>query len=337
MKKTNARIFTGILLSAVLLIAMIGTLAFAASAADGDACASTANCTGTYENGICTECDAYEPATLNAEGYYEIGNAGQLYWFAAQVNGGSSDINGVLTDDIEISPILQNVTNDHKYVWGWGHSLDDTYAIGTGVGGTTAGAFYVKTESGYVAFDETDTENTAAVQALLDTYVRPWTPIGNEGFPFNGTFDGGEYTVSGIYINGSDNNQGLFGYNSGTVKNVHVDASLIKGEYNVGGVVGYNDFGGTGTVQSCYNAGVVSGVAPVGGVVGYNSNSVQNSYNTGTVSGTHDVGGVVGYSNEGTVQDSHNTGTVSGSSTVGGVVGYSYAGTVQSKIGRAHV
>ena len=321
MKKTNNTKLLGILSAAVLLIAMICTFVLMAGAQEGDACASTADCTGTYENGICTECDAYESATLNAEGYYEISNAGQLYWFAAEVNGGSTNINGVLTDDIEIAPILQNRTDDDRYVWGWGDSLDDTYAIGTGIGGTTAGAFYVKTESGYVAFDETDTENIAAVQALLETYVRPWTPIGNEEYPFYGTFDGGEYTISGIYINGSDNNQGLVGISYGTVKNVHVDASLIKGESNVGGVVGDNK----GTVQNSYHTGTVSGIDYVGGVVGYNSSgTVQDCYNTGTVSSTAFVGGVVGFNSSGTVQSCYNTGTVSGTESVGGVVGYNY-------------
>ena len=40
----------------------------------------------TYENGFCKACDAYEPAVLNSNNAYEIGNAGQLYWFADKVN-----------------------------------------------------------------------------------------------------------------------------------------------------------------------------------------------------------------------------------------------------------
>ena len=56
-----------------------------------------------FVNGICTKCGAYEPAVdSNSDGYYEIGNAGQLYWFAAQVNRGSNYINAVLTADIDL-------------------------------------------------------------------------------------------------------------------------------------------------------------------------------------------------------------------------------------------
>lgn len=56
-----------------------------------------------FVNGICTKCGAYEPAVdSNSDGYYEIGNAGQLFSFAAQVNRGSNYINAVLTADIDL-------------------------------------------------------------------------------------------------------------------------------------------------------------------------------------------------------------------------------------------
>ncbi len=56
-----------------------------------------------FVNGICTKCGAYEPAVdSNSDSYYEIGNAGQLFSFAAQVNRGSNYINAVLTADIDL-------------------------------------------------------------------------------------------------------------------------------------------------------------------------------------------------------------------------------------------
>ncbi|MCF0181645.1 MAG: hypothetical protein HUK11_05255, partial [Muribaculaceae bacterium] len=55
-------------------------------------------------NGFCTGCgDDYQPATLISEGNYEIANAGQLYWFANQVNSGNTTINGKLTADIVVN------------------------------------------------------------------------------------------------------------------------------------------------------------------------------------------------------------------------------------------
>lgn len=57
----------------------------------------------TYNNGFCSNCGAYEPAVdSNSDGYYEIGNAGQLYWFANYVNSGNYSARAVLTADIDL-------------------------------------------------------------------------------------------------------------------------------------------------------------------------------------------------------------------------------------------
>ena len=183
-----------------------------------------------------------------------------------------------------------------------------------------------------------------------------WTPIGNsESTAYTGTFDGQNFKISGLYIKNTSSDtdyQGLFGYVSGTVKDLSVSGSVSGNDF-VGGVVGWN-FGGTvtgcafsgsvkgsgsdhvggvvgrnyGSVQNSYNTGAVSGGEYVGGVVGWNisSGNVKNCYNTGSVSGPDSgtgnrVGGVVGY-NSGNVTNYYNTGEVSGNSYVGGVVGY---------------
>ena len=156
-----------------------------------------------------------------------------------------------------------------------------------------------------------------------------WTPIGNSSSnSYRGTFNGAGHTISGLYIDSSDNDyQGLFGYlstdggNIGTVKDLSVSGS-VSGDWYVGGVVGRNF---SGTVTGCTFSGSVSGNIYVGGVVGYNGGTVENCYNTGSVSG-NSVGGVVGY-NSGTVENCYNTGSVSGETTVnvGGVVGYNHS------------
>ena len=162
-----------------------------------------------------------------------------------------------------------------------------------------------------------------------------WYPIGNWYSIFSGTFDGQGHTVSGIYYN-SENIvcQGLFGHNEGTIKNVGVTESYIKGDYYVGGVCGYN-YGGT--VSNCYNAGTVNGTGNgestiVGGVCGCNDGTISNCYNAGTVNGTGNgestiVGGVCGF-NGGTISNCYNTGNVSGTgeyTEVGGVCGYNHS------------
>ncbi|MDO4543957.1 MAG: dockerin type I repeat-containing protein [Clostridia bacterium] len=191
-----------------------------------------------------------------------------------------------------------------------------------------------------------------------------WTAIGcyydssaNYTKTFQGTFDGDGYSVSGIYINKTStdnpNYQGLFGYCYGaTISNIAVNESYIKGDYYVGGVVGYNDAtshsseASTTTVENCYNTGTISGDSNVGGVVGYSnafsyssgiSNAtIKNCYNTGKVSAKYGSGGVVGRSiatsfssglATATVTNCYNTGAVNSTeNVVGGVVGYNDAG-----------
>ena len=150
--------------------------------------------------------------------------------------------------------------------------------------------------------------------------LNSWTPIGtNWKNPFAGTLDGDGHSVSGICITSEADCQGLVGYlgRGGTLQNLGVKASYIKGGKRVGGVCGTN----SGTVTNCYNTGNVKGNNYVGGVCGDNYRTVTNCYNTGSVEGNNSVGGVCGYNNR-TVTNCYNTGNVTGNNQVGGVCGY---------------
>ena len=149
-----------------------------------------------------------------------------------------------------------------------------------------------------------------------------WTPIGtNWKNPFAGTLDGDGHSVSGICINSEADCQGLVGYlgGGGTLQNLGVKASYIKGGKRVGGVCGTN----SGTVTNCYNTGNVKGNNYVGGVCGDNYRTVTNCYNTGSVEGNNSVGGVCGYNNR-TVTNCYNTGSVESNWYVGGLCGQNY-------------
>ena len=183
--------------------------------------------------------------------------------------------------------------------------------------------------------------------------LNSWTPIGSNRHQFTGTLDGDGYSVSGIYINSGDY-QGLVGFlgSGGTLQNVGVKTSYIKGGYSVGGLCGRNngtvtncyntgsvagtgDYAGglcgynnSGTVTNCYNTGSVSGNRFVGGLCGDNSGNVTNCYNTGSVTGNYAyVGGLCG-TNSSPVTNCYNTGSVTGTERVGGVCGYNYGDTV---------
>ena len=159
-------------------------------------------------------------ATLNAAGYYEIGNADQLFWFAQQVNvEGNKEIKGALTANID----LKN---------------------------------------------------------------KPWTPIGamGEKNSFRGVFDGQNYTIRGLNVEGSENGVGFFGeVRTGTVKNFTIYGEVVVNtevDY-VGGVIGSicglngeNDLERNGAVIQNITSYVnvtakAHGIGMIGGFVGY--------------------------------------------------------------------
>ena len=161
-----------------------------------------------------------------------------------------------------------------------------------------------------------------------------WTPIGynkgtDDNIPYNGTFDGNGHTISGIYINTSEDYQGFFGYidSNGTVKDLGIEDSRIKGGNNVGGIVGYSG----GTIEDCYNTGSVSGGNNVGGIAG-TAYSAKDCHNEGTVSGSDCVGGILGRGADlnGVVNRCYNTGDISGEGGVGGIAGRNILGVTNS-------
>jgi hypothetical protein len=113
---------------------------------------------------------------------------------------------------------------------------------------------------------------------------------------FNGTFDGNGHIISGVYINSTEDHQGLFGVikNEGVVKNLGITASYIKGKNEVGGLAGRNS---GGAISKCYFIGTVTGKREVGGIAGSNKcyATISSSYSAGMVAGEITVGGLAGF------------------------------------------
>ena len=172
-----------------------------------------------WVNGF-SETGDYEPAQKNADGYYEIANGGNLFWFANHVNTADRTANAVLTADIDLEG-------------------------------------------------------------------RPWTPIGSTGEEnnnFRGVFDGQNYTIRGLNVEGGRAGLGFFGeVRTGTVKNFTIYGEVIVNtevDY-VGGVIGSicglngeNDLERNGAVIQNITSYVnltakVHGPGMIGGFVGY--------------------------------------------------------------------
>ena len=318
--------------------------------------------------GFCTECDAYQPAVLTTDKYdidnddskdkvYEIGNAGQLYWFAGLVNGTLSGVeqnvsaNAVLTADIVVNKnvLKSDGTLNEGTFKEWTPitgSSNSTYSgIFDGQNHTISGLYFNQEDSYDVGLFGRNNGKIANA-GILDSYFYGTSKVGGVcGNNYTGTITNCYNTGS---VSGLGNLGGVSGYNytgsvtdcyntgnvsgsSGFVGGVSGDnskgtiinsynAGSVSGKEFVGGVSGYNY---TGSITDCYNIGSVSGSeGNVGGVNGWNKGSITNCYNVGSVSGTeHYVGGVNGR-NQGTITNCYNTSSVSGKERyVGGVIG----------------
>lgn len=220
------------------------------------------------------------------------------------------------------------------------HDWHDLHAVA----GNLSGSFLLMND-----LDET-TPGYAQLAGPHADAGKGWQPIGTWADRFTGTFDGGGYEISGVYIDRpEDVHIGLLGFvdddgiienvrmgnayvkgntfvaslagvNSGTIRDSSVDAD-VSGSYHVGGLVGDN----RGTVSDCHAGGSVTGdsiSSAIGGLVGHNSGTVADSASDADVTwGGYHAGGLVGW-NEGTVSDCYSSGSVRSYAFYGGLVGY---------------
>lgn len=140
---------------------------------------------------------------------------------------------------------------------------------------------------------------TVTLAAELNLSSLNWSAIGTEEHPFKGTFDGNGKNITGLNATTEDMYCGLFGYNSGTIKNLNVsttDSGLrqtLKIETGVtknskhlfgGAVAAYN----AGNIVNCTAAGVVYGrndysYIALGGICGMNKGTVSGVSNTARI------------------------------------------------------
>ena len=206
-----------------------------------------------------------------------------------------------------------------------------------------------------------------AKDAAKNTDELSWTPIGNSGNKYQGTFDGNGKIIRNLYINATSNFAGFFGYaDAGCIKNITFDNAKVKSTTNTGILAGHagsciieniktlancsvdgtNNVGGIAgdandNIGNCENHAMVNGAYYVGGIVGdYNSSgkSITSCANYGVVTGTGNrVGGMVGTFSSGTIQNSANYGDVTGTFNVGNLIGYAQICNLNNVLGTGNV
>ena len=133
---------------------------------------------------------------------------------------------------------------------------------------------------------------TVVLTGDIDLTGTDFTPIPT----FGGHFDGQGHAITGITLDGSGSNRGLFRYlqKSAVVEDLKVEISITPTDFqdSLGGLVGNN----RGLIRNCTITGNLKGESSVGGIVGINEagGQVINCTFNGTVVATHYVGGIVG-------------------------------------------
>lgn len=241
-----------------------------------------------------------------------------------------------------------------KY-WASGEIDGSIFASGSG---TEADPYRIKNEEQLRAFAVSLTEKIDynGIFVALDNDITlsggDWTPVGEGEYAFQGTFDGGGHTISGLTVgkkeaptedNGTTLFYGLFGVlgSDATVKEVAIAAAIyVTSDISIysGGIVGYND---GGVIDGCRVAGEIISQSPVegnnftGGIVGYdNSGIIVNSGTDVNVrseakSYIAEAGGIVGIAQFSTILNCYALGGVSGyASRSGGDEGMVAAGGI---------
>lgn len=183
-----------------------------------------------------------------------------------------------------------------------------------------------------------DGEGNHSLNSAPENGFKTWTPIG-EYKTYQGTFDGQNHTISGLYVNSNAGRKGLFGRASGVIKNIMVSDSYIYGENAIGMICGESG----GTIENCHSSGIVTGLSSVGGICGKNNSSgtILNCSNQAAIStyagngyGTKGwyAGGITG-ENRGNINRCSNTGTVTAAGRyAGGISGIEDRNNAQSSI-----
>ena len=195
---------------------------------------------GYDANGFCTNCGGgYQPATLASEGNYEIANAGQLYWFAEQVNSGNNSINGKLTADIVVNHNVLDADGELNgagsgfRVWTpIGQNITGKQFVGIfdGQGHTVSGLYFNDDGKSYVGlFGATKNSNIKNV-GVTDSY-----------------FYANEYVA------------GICGSFSGTFLENCFNAATCKGKTGSAGGAGGISAWTQAIIRNCYNKGLIKG------------------------------------------------------------------------------
>lgn len=160
------------------------------------------------------------------------------------------------------------------------------------------GSYTVYTANGLKEWAEavqTDPTINCTLTADINLTGKEWTPVGNSGQTYNGTFDGQGHTITGLNISSPSEAVALF-HNiggGGKVMNLQLKDVTYNGSTAMGGIA----HGNSGTITACSVTGkltTTSNSADVGGIAASNLGSITACWFNGTITGGGNVAGIAG-------------------------------------------
>ena len=236
-----------------------------------------------WRNGINIYTGAYQPATLNAEGAYEIGNAGNLMWFDQLATASDVDntaLNAVLTADVDLEGFKWAAlgrSSDKPYMGtfdGRGHTISNLSRNAHSNEGSRESFVYYLGGKGViknVTFDKADVfcqghagANASAVVALRSAGTISCCVVSN----------------TRVQLGNYEYLSGIAGVNNGTIENCAViNTSLTRrfGHSHPSAPITHNN---QGTVSNCFAYGCTQSAnnAANGGIVVSCSTAPANCY-----------------------------------------------------------
>ena len=225
-----------------------------------------------WRNGINIFTGEYEPATRNGDGFYEICNAGNLFWFAQQVNEGGEAgryLNAILKQDIDLEgrPWTPIGTTG-------GTTSQSFRGIFDGNGKTIRGLYVDAQRSGLGFFGEVRKGVVKDFTIYGDVFLNgKYNYIGGVIGSACGIQGENGSTISGItsYVNvtlgegthGSNHVAGLIGYvnHNTTVERCmwlgKLDLDIYRAQDGVGGLIGKANAQYVGTIRDCASYGTI--------------------------------------------------------------------------------
>ena len=236
-----------------------------------------------WRNGINIYTGEYQPATLNAEGVYEIGNTGNLMWFNQLATASDVDntaLNAVLTADVDLEGFKWAAlgrSSDKPYVGtfdGQGHTISNLSRNAHSNEGSRESFVYYLGGEGViknVTFDNADvfcqghaSANASAVVALRSAGTISCCVVSN----------------ARVQLGNYEYLSGIAGVNTGTIENCAViNTSLTRrfGHSHPSAPITHNN---QGSVSNCFAYGCTQSAnnAANGGIVVSSSTAPANCY-----------------------------------------------------------